>query len=71
MVVPPDAVTVAVPFELPQVELVVEVESERAAGCETTADAVAVQPLESVTVTLYVAAQSDVKSSVVDALLHE
>ena len=69
--VPPEAETVAVPLEFPQVEFVVEVESDNAVGSFTVAVAVAVQPLASVTVTEKLAAQRPVRSSEVAALLHE
>ena len=70
-VVPPLAVTVAVPFEPPlQLTLVVVVLAVRAAGSVMVTVFVAVQLLASVAVTVYVPAVSPVAFALVDPLLH-
>ncbi len=66
------AVTVAVPFVPPlQLTFVAVAVAEIAVGCVTVTEAVAVQPLASVSVTLYVPATRPVRSCVVAPLLHK
>ena len=70
---PPDAVTEAVPVELPKHNtLVCEHNAETAdAGWVTTVVHVAVHPLASVTVTVYVPAANPLIEEVIAVVLHK
>lgn len=66
--VPPVITTVIEPFAVPQAVGVVVAVAENCPGAPTLADVVFVQPLESVTVTVYVPARRPPKSCVVSPL---
>jgi hypothetical protein len=65
---PPEGVTVAVPFGLPQVEGVVVVDAATGVGCVIVYVRVMVQPFASVTVTVYVPAARPVAEEPVPPL---
>ena len=68
--VPPVTVKSTVPSLSAHVASVATILAESIVGSVTSADAVVVQPLASVTVTLYVPAVKPIMSSVVAVLLH-